>query len=217
MIFLFAYSCGGNEKTENSILVQETEKFAESEYPENYSKHEFIDSNGIRNIQIDSLQYKISWRYPNDHFKIKHIIDTIIKIDSFYTFNYDTLTSYGLRTYPNNADIGIWKVKTKQYQDSIIDHDARWKCNYYDALKIAEKEGFELPCIEVSEGSYSQSSGLSYKWHIEKTDCPNTSNSVHNAHYIIIEKRSCIYYLYNKEFRQLFPKENQKHNEAHKK
>lgn len=213
LILLFI-TCSCNNAEEKKAPVEKTSiDLEEISYPENYSKIEFIDSNGVKTVHIDSLLYEIRWKYHNESLKIKHVIDTLIKIDSFYTYSNDSLIGYGLRTYPNNASIGKWKVKTKNYEDSIIDHNEKWNCNYFDALIIAEENGFKLPNIEVSEGSYSPSSGLSYKWHIKKTDYPYPPNS-DVPYSIVIDKRSCICYLYNKKNRQLFNEKVQKYNNS---
>lgn len=96
----------------------------------------------------------------------------------------------GLRTYPNNADIGKWVVKTKEYKDSIIDHDKKWNCNYFDALKMVENEGFELVNIEASKGTFVESDGVYEKWFFEIV---NDSKPAYfkDVHHIVIDKITC--------------------------
>lgn len=203
IILLTIYSC--NRPEGNTIPSEKALTKIESiGYPDNYSKVEFVDSNGLKTVHIDSLHYKIRWRYHNEHFKIKHIIDTLIKIDSFYTFSNDSLIGYGLRTYPNNSSIGKWKIKTENYQDSIVDHDKKWNCNYFDALKIAEKSGFMLPNIEVIEGAYFTSKGYLRGWNFEKINHQDTLDR-NEPHFISISFKTGEYTLYNRDKKQLFP------------
>lgn len=166
LIVFLIYSCNNTEE-KNAQIPEETSQKEERIYPDNYSKREFIDSAGAKTIEIDSLHYKISKKQFGERITIIHRVDTIVKIDSFKVYKNDSLITSGLRTYPNNADIGKWVVKTKEYKDSIIDHAKKWNCNYFDALKMVENEGFELVNIEASKGTFVESDGVYEKWFFE--------------------------------------------------
>ncbi len=211
LIIVIFNSCGNSEKNTISAGAKAIE-LEEIEYPENYLKQEIVDSTGLKTVQIDSLHYKIKWKYFNDYFKVKHIIDTLTKIDSFYNYSNDTLIGFGLRTYPSSADIGKWKMKTKDYKDTLIDHDLKWECNYFDALKIAEKEGFALPNIEVYEGTTKTSKGLSFIWYIKHSDYIN-SIKTSNLDHLTVNASTCECLIYNHKNKLVKSSKNQKSTE----
>ena len=55
-------------------------------------------------------------------------------------------------TYSNHHYIGIWKYYSESGKlDSIVDYDKMQSINYYKALEIAKKKGFNMPEIEVEK------------------------------------------------------------------
>lgn len=205
ILFLFLFFSCNNTEENNTHIVEETIQKEELIYPDNYSKREFIDSVGAKTISIDSLHYKINIKQFDERIKVVHRVDTIVKIDSFKVYKNDSLITSGLRTYPNSADIGKWVVKTKEYKDSIINHDKKWKCNYFDALKIVENEGFELVNIEASQGTFDSSDGIYEKWFFKviNDSKPVTRRSIH---YIIIDKMTCELSFHDEKSRLISPK-----------
>lgn len=164
-------SCGNQEpqRVSSNDNLKDQFQIDSSSFPDNYRKTIFIED-GIENILIDSLQYKIQIKHISDKYVNTHKIDTVKKIDSIFLFNKidQRLESISLRTYPNAIEIGQWKIFKANGNDSIIDKEKGLKIDYFDAIKIAANLNFKLPNIEFYKSTNSLGNYKESIWIIER-------------------------------------------------
>lgn len=193
---ILALSCSVKDKKVDANIQSKKNNIEvdSSSFPENYKK--VIDSLG--NIYIDSLQCKISIRHLNKQYLIKHVIDTLIKIDSIFMYDkvLNELSTLNVRTYPNGAEIGKWMVFKNREVDSIIDKDAGLLVNYYTAIDTAKKYNFKFPNIEFIEG-YDLGSFNEKMWMIKRTNIISDSVSTIDSILFIGSKTGYIFTMSN--------------------
>lgn len=144
VIAAFVVTCSPEKDTDTKSSQQTNEKATYKSH-----KREYTDST-FKYIEYDSAQFRIQYKYflNNGELFAIHKIDTVQKIDSVSYFKKNVISWKELRTYPNGIHIGKWyKIKTKK---PFANYDDSLQVNYWEAIDLAQKKGFELPEIEVT-------------------------------------------------------------------
>lgn len=160
---LFIQAC--TTDSSNKLESKETEITETTEIPDDkYPKREYSDSIA-RYVVYDSAEYRITQKYyHNADLAIFNKLDTFNKINYKTYYRSDTISYFGQFIHPNNIKIGKWH--RPDYSPSFIDanYDDSSNVNYWEAMEIASKKGFNFPNIEVSISIDSSISTYCTSW-----------------------------------------------------
>lgn len=109
-------------------------------------------TSGERTYTDSAHFHIIRGKYVSGNRFIEVYQNTQTKLDHWKEF-YENgqLKQEGMMTSVHNNYVGEWKYFSHTGQlDSVVDYDKKYPVSYFAALKIAEKNGFKMPDIEVT-------------------------------------------------------------------
>ena len=134
----------------------------------------------------DSLNFiVVRGKYISGSKHVEIIEDKLTKLYNWKLFYPNgKLKEKGLITKDNRFCVGKWEYYSDSgKKDSIIDFDRKIKVSYFKAIEIANKNGYELPEIEID----LEKIGNRTYWQIRKWNMKNGSG---NSVTLLIDSRT---------------------------
>ncbi len=164
-----------------------TDSFVQAANTPNYEIKDTLRKSGDREY-IDSANFSIiRGKYVSGAKFIEIYQNKLTKLDNCKEY-YENgqLKEEGIMTNAHHNYVGVWKYySTTGKLDSVIDYDKKYSISYFDALKIAEKKGFEMPDMEVT----LQVDSLNTFWQIARWT-ENENHSGQAAEAILIDTKT---------------------------
>lgn len=145
---------------------------------ETAGKREYYDS---ANFNV------IIGRYVSGELFLKSYGNKLTKLDSWEQYYKNgQLKKIGTMTTGNHIYVGIWKYYSQSGKlDSVVNYNKKFRISYFEAIKIAKKNGFEMPEMEIEETIYKGKSC----WEISRWT-ENEDHTGQTAEFILIDKKT---------------------------